>query len=370
MQVEVVCRSLAWAGDPVPIALPSGGSPDQLDIQRVDGTLFGVAARLEEGALDVIASQAVVDPFGSWPPELAASDVHFPTAERVAFTPFEPGQLGFVAEDTSSPMSELVLGGTLPGENGSTFVPLGVQAGGALHDAARSALGAYLVVTGFPSFVSAHLIERYAAPPEVIDLGSLGCAEVAPPASVSPLVGADGFWVLHASDEPFDDCLDPDLPGPALYANLRRVEEGTVGDHAFKQATDPFTELDVAGASDGAWVGVRVGDRREYSIYRDDFDAPLAVLVPDLTPARHALAAMGSGLAVSELVSATAQPGGELRVRFVRPDGSSTFLESEQLPPFAVGEPALFASVDPPAMLVAYAIDDGTVLLARADCLE
>jgi hypothetical protein len=65
------------------------------------------------------------------------------------------------------------------------------------------------------------------------------------------------------------------------------------------------------------------------------------------------------------------QPGGELRLRVLDADGELATLESKQLPPFAISEPAVFTSTeDGGQILVAYATEDGTIVLARAACFE
>ncbi len=334
---------------------------------RTGGAEYGVGVVLRGPSEVTITSQAFTAPFSSWPPELGANNVNFPTAGRVAFTAFEPGELGFVATDIAS--GQLVLGGTVPGENGATFLDLPLPSS-PLHFAARSGLGSYLIGTGFPTFVTAHLVDGFVAPASVMRLPDFGCADMLPAAAAVALTDADGFWLANAADLPFDNCIDPDIPGPALFVQLHRIQGGSAEPYAAVELDEPAVEIDVAASDGVVWLGVRTANSLTYDVYRDDLSTgPIASLSTEGVAGEHALATIGSSLAIARVVPTTSQPGGEFTLILVAPDGTTSELQGEFLPPFALGEPAIITSVDPPAVLTVYIEEGDVAVLSRADCI-
>ncbi len=360
------CESVAWVGEPVTISLGGSVQVERPFIARTSATSFGVAYGLVDvpvGPFTTLGSFAVTDPFGAWPPAIGTPNVNFPTGERYAFIAGEPGEIGFAAADAGG--AALALGGFVPGENGSSFLTLPIATGPVLF-AARSGLGAYLIGTGDPGALYVDHISSFSVGAEVTSLGSFGCGDSELMGAASALTNADAFWVASSSDQPFDDCIDPDLPGPALFAQVARVSsEGRTPLDATSTA-DVVTEIDVAATAASVWTGV--GVEHDYLLYADGVGAaPVAILSTELVTARHTIARLGEQVVVVQLVPADQQPGGELTLFVASADGQLLTLPWPTLPPFALSEPAV-STDDDGRILVAFVTDQSTLVLARADC--
>jgi hypothetical protein len=116
--------------------------------------------------------------------------VNFVTAGPYAISAGGSGEIGFVAGHTDG---HLVLGGFLPGENGSTFVDLPLPSS-PVHFASRARGGRYLIGSGAPAVLRVDGVSGIVANPNVVNLGIYGCANpgvaaAAPPSPTPTSIG-------------------------------------------------------------------------------------------------------------------------------------------------------------------------------------
>lgn len=367
------CATLRWVGEPLRVPIPVGNDTLHAPkLVRIGANDFAVAVESEGMGGRLVASFPVRDPFGTWPPQIAVADANFPSPGRFGIGESDTGFFGFSAADESG---NLILGQAEPGQNGSTLVAFPVGAQG-IHFLSRNGLGQYLVGEGDAGFLRIYGFRAFSPDAEPFALGSFGCATPRVIASAVPVLG--DFLVASAVDAPFEDCLDPDLPGPPVIAQVERLDTegtGTQGDFLMRNA--PIAELMLAPKEGGAWMGVRDEGSGTFEVYDVSSDGrfgdPTLHYVSKQTVTAHALTAAGPTFAIAELLSANVQPGGDLILSIIV-DFSTVSLRLEPFGSiFPDDVPSLAASDDGRSLLLAFsAIDEGiaTVIVWRADCAD
>lgn len=364
----LACAELVWAGEPVLVDLPFGNGLGTVELVPTGDGDYGLVFNALTDALgNNLGSFPIRQPFQAWPPTLGGADVNFSTQWRFAVSQGEPTMFAFVASDSVS----LILGQALPGQNGSTLITSPGSPADMLA-LARNDLGNYGAVMGsslMTGFTFADLSPDIAA----IEAGVLGCADVGL-ADVAP-AGAS-FIAASASDQPFDDCIDPDIPGPPRYVQTYGFDASgsfRLGD--FLAFDDPVTELRLAARPGGAWLGVQTLGAGSFDVYAVEEDLSIAKVpthfVSGRTTARHALAAAGDTFALAEVVRTIAGPDSGLIVA-IEVDHALVSLSGDAIGAVPMGEPSIVASPDGRSLLVAWldaASFAPSVVIARADCL-
>lgn len=368
----VVCHQLAWAGDlAVPVELPFGNTVESPRLVPTGDGDYGLTFdAITDAVGHTIGSFPIHQPFQSWAPILGRADLNLPTPGPFAVTSGDPALFAFSAADGGG---NLLLGQALPGQNGSSFVSFPTGAHG-IHFLSRNG-GSYLTAQGVDSLVAVFGFSTLAPEVPPVPLGTLGCAAPARAASI-PL-GSD-FLVASAVDSPFDDCADPDLPGPPLFLQTHRVGLGRGAEPGSYVAFDaPIVEVALAPRPGGAWLGVRTANDSDFQIRTVDestlaISEPLEHFVSIRTDTRHALVATGASFAVAALIPSDVLPGGDL-VLAVYQDGEFWAIDAGVLGVVPTGTPTLVASDDGRSLLTAF-MDQGSgttgVTLLRADCVD
>jgi hypothetical protein len=202
------------------------------------------------------------------------------------------------------------------------------------------------------------------AQPLINPLGTLGCADSFVVAAGAAVPNDDSFWLANSSDMPFDDCIDPDLPGPPTFANLWRVSPSRAEPVLNETTEAPIEEIDVAAAGTGIWMVLRDTGNNDVVVFFDEPESSRFVLGTPSVDSANAIGAIGDRLAVVKLISDPR--GGDVSVHLSTREGFSEVLASPITTPFARSQPAIL--VDGAIALVAYANDLGEIVLMRADC--
>lgn len=362
------CEALDWAGDPVVMPGLAGSPAVRPRLVPVGGG--DVALAFESPMLDVtLLASARLTPFESWPPAVGTADAHFPigpTWTRFAVGPGEPGQLGFIAPDASG----MVLGRTEPGANGSTFVPWTTLTGDGKF-LARSPDGSYLAGYGNASgLLWVDVISSFSPAPTVTPVPTLGCAmpEVVGAAIPSP---SGGFLVASTADQPFDECVDPDLPGPPLFVQLVELAPGRTSDLAFFEAGAPITRVELVPRTGGATLLYRTDGTNESHVVALD-EAGSVVHAPEIehtTAFDDAIGAWFDGYAYVLAADDARSP--ILRLDLYRPGQLEPVASIAREDVDAADAVAVLASADGRSFLLATSTGGpvGQLVLVRADCV-
>ncbi len=366
------CALLQWAGEPIHVPIAGVGAIGAPKLVALDTGGFAVTFEAEGNGQPFLGSFGISDPFAAWPPAASGYDANFPLAGRWAVSESGPDAFGFAALDG---VGNLALGYASPGENGSSFVALSMP-GTDVHALARNALGQYAVAAGGEGFLSLYGIEALAPETQPLALGVAGCATPRVLASAAPSAGS--FLVASAVDAPFDDCLDPDLPGLPTVAQIHLVDlAGNVSNGSYLQRDAALAELMLSPREGGAWLGLQDEGSATFGIYEVSsegaFDEPHLQEVGSLPARTHALTSMGPTVAFASLLPSDVQPGGEL-VLTVVVDFIPTSLAIQPAGSiFPLRGPSLAASSDGRSLLVAFAESDQptpSVVVWRADCVD
>ena len=247
---EDTCAQLSWAGDPVFVTVPFG-SVAKPKLVAVSPTDWALTFEASDAAGGLVASVRVSDPFATWPPAVGMVDANFPTNQPFAVASGDPGRFAFTLGQPGSP--ERVLAQAEPGQNGSTLVTYFRDDAAALS-LARDELGRYAVARGGqPGGLEVDVVDSFAPDAFVSSTGILGCSDPPPSAALVP-APAGGFLVASTADQPFDSCIDPDLPGPPTAVQLHHLSfEGAAQGSAFSEVA-PIRSLHLAPRPDGAWL--------------------------------------------------------------------------------------------------------------------
>jgi hypothetical protein len=353
------CEALAWVGEPVAIGVAAVTPAVRPTMISVGGGRVGLAFQMANDP--TLLSLAIDGAFDAWPPTLGAFFANHPQPARLALSPGVPGEIAYL---TSGFDADLDLGSFEPGQNGSSFVDLPLA--GVAMFVARSPAGAFLagVGTSDAGFLRTAWVSGLPVQPLVTDLGGLGCADAPVVAEVASTDG-EMFWLANTSDVPHDDCIDPDLPGPPLFANLWAAEPGTLIPIASRAGAAPLDEIDLAANGQRRFIGMR-DVAFSYTLWRsDDLDEVESLDEPQLD-AQHDLALMDADLVLARLLPDGAVPGGEVSLHLFSASGRRSALRIEDANP--TSEPSLIIEGD--RALVAWADAVGSIWIARADCLR
>jgi hypothetical protein len=366
------CPALQWVLDPVHVPIAGVGPIGELKLIALDANDFAVTFEAEGNGQPFLGSFAVREPFSSWPPVVSTYDASFPISGRSAVSESEPGLFGFAAFDGGG---SLALGYAAPGESGSTFVSLSI-AGSRVHALARNALGQYLVGAGSDGFLSLYGVESLSPGSQPLPLGVSGCAS--PRVLASAAASAGAFLLASAVDAPFDDCLDPDVPGPATVAQIQRVDPaGAVVNGSYLQRDAALTELMIAPRTGGAWLGLRDDGSGNFAVYEVSndgvFDEPYYQAVSGSAEQTHALTAIGPTVAFASLLPSDVQPGGDFVLTVVIDFAPVSLMIEPFGSIFPLRGPTLAASSSGRSLLVAFVESDQptpSVVVWRADCVD
>lgn len=360
-----ICPVLQWAGDPVFIDLPFGNA---IDTPRLVLLGNGDVALTFDAIADAIGhtlgSVPIVQPFARWPPAAGPADLNFPSQHRFAVTTGQAPAFAFAASDS---VGSLALGEAIPGENGSTFAAFPSGAFD-VQSVARNALDEHVVVTGASLLVAEGFSSSTPLATQTT-LSVLGCADVAHGAVVPR---GPRFVAASASDLPFDDCIDPDIPGPPTFVQTYGFEAtGDVEQGDVIDTNGVVRQLLLASNVQGTWLGHALDDATLLEVRKVADDLTLAAdpitFVTESTSSQFALAASGPTLAVAAVVPEVSS----LTVSIVV-DASLVSLASTELGVIPRGTPSVMASEDGRSILVAV-LDEAsfaTIALLRADCLD
>lgn len=368
----LVCPELRWAGEPVRIPVGFGGAIARPRLVRVSDSRWALAFEGGDGAGKLVASVAIEAPFESWPPSVGAVDANFPTALPFAVGPGEPGRFAFAASDLTG---NHLLGQAEPGQNGSTLVDWPGGQAVPMRFVARSPSGGYAIGRGAgETGLYVDLLPGFAPAPRVTSIGMLGCAESVLAEAVPSPKG--GFIVANSADQPFDDCIDPDLPGPPVALQLHHVVDGNAEQRSAFVELSPVRELRLAEAPGGAWLGITREGSQIFAVHQVDADGyasePLVEWVGELdNDDAHDLAAIEDELALA-VVRTESFDGSRSLVLAVR-QGFAGFgmVSSQGLDIVPTGAPTLGTQAGRTSLLVAF-VDESqaqpAIALLRADC--
>lgn len=367
----LVCPELRWAGDPVRVAVPFGGALGAPKLVRVSQARWAVAFEANDGAGRLVASFAVEDPFGAWPPITGAPDANLPTALPFAVGEGDPGRFAYAASDVAG---NHMLGQAEPGQNGSTLVDWPASPA-PMRFVSRSPTGAYAIGRGAgDTGLFVDLVPGFVPNPSITTVGMLGCASSVLAEAVPSPKG--GFIVANTADLAFDDCLDPDLPGPPVAAQLHHVLNGNAEQRSAFSELSPVRELRLAPRPEGAWLGIAREGSQIFAVHVVDADGyasePLVEWVGELgNDDAHDIAAIEDELAIA-VVRTESFDGSRSLLLAVR-QGFAGFgmVSSQGLDVLPSGAPSLGAQLGRSSLLVAV-VDASqvqpTIALLRADC--
>lgn len=319
-----------------------------------------------------IGSFAVREPFISWPPSISAVDTTFSPLGRWAVSEGDlPGAFGFAGfEDPNN----LAVGTDDPATSGLSFIQY-PAAGDSVHALTRNQFGQYIVGAGGEGFLSLHGVDELSTKAELQSLGVAGCASPRVLASATP--SSDSFLVASAVDAPFDDCLDPDIPGPPNVAQVHRVDVAGAfvpGDYVQRGAA--IAELMLSQRPGGAWLGLRDEGASTFEVYQvsdlGNFGDPSYQEV-SVSERSHALATIGPTFAFASLLPSDMQPGGELLLTVVINSAPVSLAIEPAGSIFPLRGPALAASTAARSLLVAFVESDqptASMVVWRADCFD
>ncbi|MCA9624427.1 MAG: hypothetical protein KC731_35635 [Myxococcales bacterium] len=380
--VELRCDVLRSAGDPITLPLDGLGDPRDLTLLRLgdDRVALTFASPVGGPTPTTLASLALDAAFSSWPPIVGAADVQFPSDEVVVTRGESSSVFGFLAVDPGS--LALVLGQAEPGENGSTFVDLPIFPA-RIHAAARGTAGGYLAALGDVTHAEALLVAGFFVDAPTLPLGPLGCADEVLVAAVADPGG--GHWLASATASSDVTCADPGPLGPRHHLHLFHATTAGLERLASLELPDPIDEIDLAPLEGGrVWLGAWQAEPNSMPRYLlrlaskaglSGVEVPLEEehgIGPPYPLARHALTTLGDQLVAVPLVGTDAQPGGDLDLYLIAPDGSHRYVQNLDLPPpaFPVGAPAVVADAARGVVLVSWLQQDVGLRLARLDCVE
>ena len=251
----IPCDTFEWAGEPVLYGVGLAGEPTHLALVATSEELPTLAWIQNEADPNLVST--TFDGWGVWPPAMPEPLQHlvFDAGLGVDVTRGLPGTFiasGHRAEgatiSTSSP-------GALLEYTSYEMFP------GGTHGVARGPMGD-LLVHGSPYAVIASTLPVQPGP---IETHTLGCASSEVVADVVAL--DDGsFLVASSNNDPFDDCLDPDIPGPATTLQVHRVEQGGLITGHFRTLATALERIQLApDDGQGAWLLHRsIGDATLY----------------------------------------------------------------------------------------------------------
>jgi hypothetical protein len=359
-------------GEPVHVPIPDFAALSEPKLVAISESDFAVVFEGDFNGQPYIASFAVREPFVSWPPSTGVVDATIMPLGRWAASEGElPGAFGFAAFQSTS---SLIVGTDEAGASGVSSIQY-AAGGDSVHALARNQLGQYVVGAGGDGFLSLYGVEQLTSKLELQSLGVAGCASPRVLASATP--SADSFLVASAVDTPFDDCLDPDLPGPATVAQVHRVDVSgamVAGDYVQRDAA--LAELMITERPGGAWLGLRDEGSTNFGVYQVSEAGTFAgphyqdVAASERT---HALAAIGPTFALASLLPSDVQPGGELTLTVVMDFAPVSLTIEPAGSIFPLRGPALATSTEARSLLVAFVESDqptASMVVWRADCFD
>lgn len=365
------CPALAWAGDPISVTF--GGTAASPRLVRTGAKEWAVVFESSDGGGELVASFAVDDAFGTWPPAIGSVDAHLPVGQRFAATRGDPGQIAFAVTDLAG---STVLAQSPPGANGCTFVDWPGPVG-PIGFAARSPVGSYLLgryaQAAGGTAMTIDLVSGFEPDPAVLELGALACSVDRVPADVAAAPGG-GWFVASASQAPFDACAA--ASGPPRYVQIHRVEGAMVVDASASDDLGVLAEVLLASRTSGAWLGVHASGKNQLDVFpvsasgAIDFAQQWALVGEYTESARHALVATPDTWAAAELIPNERIPGGSLRVHVV--SNQTTVSVSHDGAVVPSGVPTMVISDDADSFLVAFEDETGilpAIGLRRADCV-
>ncbi len=369
---DLVCPQLAWTGDP--IVVPFGGGARAPRLVRTTAREWAVVFEGGTGESTVVASFALTDPFGSWPPAIGPVDAHLPAPRRFAATEGEPGMVAF---SLSGLGGDAVLAQSPPGQNGSTLIEW-PSIPAATMFASRSPLGSFLLGRQLATARGAELTLQHVADftpnPAITDLGLAICAVNRVPTSV--IRASSGGWFVAAGGQDSDPFFCTEVVGPATFLHVSRITEGAaVGETYSSASMAPMAEVLLGSRPDGAWLAFRDVGSTELKVApvlddaTIDFAAVSHVVGDEYTAfARHALVGVKNTWAIAELIPNDAIPGGSLSVH-VEVDFTIVTAQNDGAGA-PMGTPDLAASDEGTSFLVAFEESSGAIVLRRADCVQ
>jgi len=364
------CSSLEWVGDPVFVPVTVGAFVMRPQLIRVGGGRLGLVFESPASDGTTLLASALVDPWDAWPPEVGPMDANFPLAPpwtRFATSVGEPDRFAFAAYAQGA----MVLGQATPGENGSSFIDWPAFDGnGDVKALARSTAGSYLVARGPESGLIVELLPGYVPDLAPFPVGTFGCAVPFVVADAVPQ-GDGAFLLAHTSDLPFDDCLDPDLPGPPLVVQTWRVSSSGAQPGTFIEDIAPVFDLSLSDRGDGAFLTYRAeGDPTVHIFQLDELGMQVEdySILGNASDRDHTIAWFDG---FAHATTTEAVPDGLAPVRLRVFDGST--VSSVETPlSSAAGRPAIVHSPAGGSFVVAVAhgtAQNPSVALLRADCV-
>ncbi|MEM6791170.1 MAG: hypothetical protein AAF715_26875 [Myxococcota bacterium] len=361
------CDDMVWSGLPVGVGVADATTALRPRLVATSPTTTALVFELSTGggaASTELFSVPLQDAFSTWPPAVGVREVHFPLVGPVAVAEGEPKEVAFAAIDPSP--GETVLGRFEPETNGATFSGLDVfETPVALE---RVSLDGFVFMGETQNILGIYSVSTVVAPPLVRPLGSLGGAD-RPLAAEIETTGVAG-WVVNTSDQPLDDCGEPDVPGPPRYANLWRYSVGDVTPVAALEFFEDLDDIDVAVGASGVWMGVGDTQGRYAVLEVAPPDPPdlQAVLVTEPIGGVYDLAAIVDAALLVGAFSNPALPEDPLRVTLVSGDGErASLVASPETGPAASGPTVLVAER---SALIAWSGGAGTIWVGRVSCVD
>jgi len=356
------CEGLVWAGPPVGIGVAAATPAERPRLVATSPTttvLLFEFATSGAGSSELF-SVPITGAFGAWPPTSGEREVHLPLVAPVVTSAGAPGEVAFTTLEPGG--GAPILGRLTPEQNGSSFVTL--PFGGSPLALGGTTDERFLLASGPPNFLRLDVVSTVVSPPLIQPVGRVGCADRPLDAEIVEDV-AGGFWIANTSDQPHDDCLEPDIPEPPRVVSLWRAELTELTPVASHEGEESFTEVDLAARDEVAWVGA-ADEANGYTLLRHGpgGDDVLSV-APSPAPAQYDLGAIFEEAVLARVMPTV--PGDELRVSLLTPEGEVAALS---LPPASVppaSGPAVL--VDGGRALIAWADAIGTVWVGRADCV-
>lgn len=368
------CTKLVWAGEPVILPPTVGDHVRRPRLARTSLDDLALIAEATTAGEILLASTAITGWTVSWPPSvspLVAAHSHGLPWSGYAYDRGPPGAFSLLWVDTDA---HLVLGIAEPGGavDGTLSFP---GALGAPRFVARNNGGRYLIGHGPPGALVVHHVPDFFPGVSATPLGVLGCAD---DRVVSDAVGVgdDRFLVVSTNHAPFDDCLDPSLPGPPRVVQITRAGPLGIDQGSYFEEPGPVFDVQIAGRIGGAWMAYRAQGDAAFHIHRLDnlgyIDASYGVLGD--AGYSDAVIAWGDGFAhvMTHPGDAAVSPQVSFYVR--EGDTIAELQGAVATPLFPRGRPSLVSSTDGRSFLITFEQggpdQDGSLALLRADCVD
>jgi len=366
------CETLAWAGDPVLVPWAGGETLSALEFVQIERGPLVLTFNVSTDFSSEVAS-VVIDAWGAWPPVPPPAIRHSTGSggtQPVAVALGKPGFFAYAARDVRSrmgifvgaPDDEVVIQHVLPLTGEAQFLERG-QDGASLLGHGASGLLEISLVPDLPSVQQ----------PQSVD--ATGCASSRILADA--VTQSDGSYLVASSNnDPFDDCVDPDIPGPPRFVQIARVDpDGSVSNGSFHELDTAIRRLQLVPRPGGALLLHRAQDDAVMHISEID-SAGFSTPVHESNGNAHYGDAIASWRQGYAHVTTWPQTPDNDTDKFVSLDvqQASFYAQafSNQQAPVQVEEvdPTLIVSSDERSFLVAWLWDEATVALMRADCAE